>query len=271
MTTRILTGIGLLALLFFALWAGGWVFAVLWIACVLLAMHEVFSALTKAGNRPVAWPTWAALPISIPCFLLFEESDAIAILLGTVFLTFVIVCAIVLFRSEPQLFDMLVSVLPLFSVALPGMCLLALLRLPQAQQRILLSLAFFVPVIGDTAAYFVGVRYGRVKLNPVISPKKTVEGAVGGLVGSMLASLAIWLIALSAGADYYAFWHYLLIGFFGGLIGELGDLFASIIKRHCDIKDFGTIFPGHGGMMDRLDSILFVAAFMYVYYLIMLR
>jgi phosphatidate cytidylyltransferase len=270
MMTRILTGISLLALLLFALWMGGWVFSILWIACVLLAMAEEFHLLSGAGHRPVAWPTWLALIVSIPCFLLFDENSALPILMAMVFLTFCIVCASVLFRSEPRIEDMLMSLLPLLSIALPGMFMLAMGRLPEQMSRLLLTITFFVPVIGDTSAYFVGTRYGRVKLIPLISPKKTVEGALGGLLGSMLTSLGLYLIALTTGMTLPVVWHFVLIGLLGGVIGQLGDLFASIVKRHCNAKDFGTIFPGHGGMMDRLDSILFVAVFVYIYYLLML-
>ena len=120
------------------------------------------------------------------------------------------------------------------------------------------------------AAYFVGMRYGRVKLNPTISPKKTVEGAIGGLVGSTLTALVIFIIASILGMSPPSVIHFLIIGLCGGFVGQVGDLFASIIKRHCQIKDFGHIFPGHGGMMDRLDSILFVAVFIYTYYLLFL-
>lgn len=267
MTTRIITGAGLLAVLLIALYLGGWVFAVLWIAAVLIAVKEEFDAINKAGHRPVEWPTWASLLVSIPCFLLLMEYQAIAILGGCIFLTFLLVTAIVLFRRDPELTDILISVMPLLSIALPGMCLLALSRLPAEIQRILIALCFFVPVFGDTSAYFVGVRWGRVKLSPVVSPKKTVEGALGGLIGSVLTALVIYLIALSFGQQSFSVWHYLAIGLFGGLIGQVGDLFASSIKRHCGVKDFGNIFPGHGGMLDRLDSILFVAVFVYVYYL----
>ena len=136
--------------------------------------------------------------------------------------------------------------------------------------RVLLSLSFFVPTMGDMAAYFVGVRYGRAKLNPVISPKKTIEGAFGGLAGSLLTAVVIYLLAGILGLSQLPFWHFVVIGLVGGLAGQIGDLFASMVKRHCGVKDFGSIFPGHGGMMDRLDSILFVTVFVYIYYLIIL-
>ncbi|MHC1786239.1 MAG: phosphatidate cytidylyltransferase [Christensenellales bacterium] len=266
MMTRTLTGAGLFLLLFFALWMGGWVFAILWIACVLIAIGEEFRVLSAAGHRPVTWPTWAALLISIPSFLLLDETKSTGILIAMVFFTFLVVCTNVLFRSNPLLEDMLFSILPLMSVALPGMSLLALNGVTPSTQKVLLALAFLVPVIGDTSAYFVGVRYGRVKLNPIVSPKKTVEGAIGGLLGSLVTALAVYLLAQALGVRLPGIWHFAVIGLLGGLVGQIGDLFASIVKRHCQVKDFGTIFPGHGGMMDRLDSILFVAVFIYAYH-----
>lgn len=266
MTTRIITGVGLLALLLFALYMGGWVFAVLWTGAVCIALWEMFHALAAAGHRPVAWPTWAALIASIPCFLMLTASDAITILLAILYTTLMVVSLLVMFRHEPKLDDYLVSVLPIFAVALPGMCLLAMVRVePPVLQRMLLSLAFFVPVAGDALAYFVGVTYGHVKLNAIISPRKTVEGAVGGLIGSVAAAIAVYLTASAITSGLPPFWHFPLLGLAGGLASQTGDLFASLIKRHCNIKDYGNIFPGHGGMMDRLDSVLFMSVLVYLY------
>ena len=81
----------------------------------------------------------------------------------------------------------------------------------------------------------------------------------------MLTAFAIYLITLTFTSSLPGVWHFVLIGLIGGLVGQVGDLFASIIKRHSQVKDFGHIFPGHGGMLDRLDSILFVAVFVYIY------
>ena len=268
MTTRIITGAGLLALLGVALYFGGWVFAVLWTGAVCFAMWDMYRALAAAGQRPVAWPIWAALIASIPCFLLMTASAAITILMAILYCALMVVSLLIMFRDEPRLDDYLVSVLPIFAVALPGMCLLAMVRVePIALQRMLLALAFLVPVAGDALAYFVGVTYGHVKLNPVISPRKTVEGAVGGLVGSMLAAIAVYLAAMTLTSSLPPFWHFPLLGLVGGIASQTGDLFASLIKRHCNIKDYGNIFPGHGGMMDRLDSVLFMSVLVYLYQL----
>ncbi|MEG2450409.1 MAG: phosphatidate cytidylyltransferase [Clostridia bacterium] len=154
---------------------------------------------------------------------------------------------------------------------------------------IFLSLAFYIsfkyaafysilfvalmPLGADTFAYFVGSAIKGKKLCPRVSPKKTVAGAVGGLLGSMLVAVGMFLVfdyfSLFAAGGYVPFiahtvdgWQwktaliYLAIGFIGGIVAEIGDLVASRIKRELGIKDYGKIFPGHGGVMDRLDSIM---------------
>ena len=124
---------------------------------------------------------------------------------------------------------------------------------------------------GDTCAYFAGRAFGRHKLCPKVSPKKTVEGAVGGVLGTMLFGVII-TVAYSLIADRTeAFTQsnigvsmYLIIALLGvvaAVLGIYGDLFASVVKRQCGIKDYGTIFPGHGGILDRFDSVMFIAPF----------
>ena len=266
MTTRIITGFGLLALLFFALYFGGWIFSVLWVACVCIAMYEEFHVLSQCGHRPVAWPSWLALIVAVPGYLLLTEVAGLTLLMLLIMFTMMAVSVVVIFRNKPKLEDLLMSLLPLFSIVLPGLCMLALTRIsPVAEQRAFISLAFFIPVLGDSIAYFVGARFGRIKLVPEVSAKKTVEGAVAGLLGSMVAAGTIYLIAIMVSGMDVPFYHFVILGFLGGIIAQIGDLFASIVKRHCGVKDFGHIFPGHGGMMDRLDSILFVAVLVYLY------
>ncbi len=111
----------------------------------------------------------------------------------------------------------------------------------------------------DTCALFAGMAFGKHKLAPVVSPKKTVEGAVGGVVGAVaLMMLVVYLFNRFAGLDI----HYgaaALMGAAGAVIGQVGDLSFSIIKRQTGIKDYSHIFPGHGGVLDRFDSVVFVA------------
>ncbi|MDO4743666.1 MAG: phosphatidate cytidylyltransferase [bacterium] len=112
----------------------------------------------------------------------------------------------------------------------------------------------------DTGAYFVGVFFGKHKLAPSLSPKKTIEGCFGGIIGSGVVSLIIGLIFNSFSNEYRINFVLLIIfAMIFSVVGMIGDLFASYIKRSCGIKDYGNIMPGHGGVLDRFDSILFIA------------
>jgi phosphatidate cytidylyltransferase len=128
-----------------------------------------------------------------------------------------------------------------------------------------LFLIMVIVMTGDSAAFYVGSAFGKTKLYPAVSPKKSVEGSLGGLAGSVVGALlskAIYFPELTL-VDCFA--TALLLG----SLGQLGDLFESLLKRSCGVKDSGTIFPGHGGVLDRLDSILFAGpvAFYYAYFL----
>ncbi len=141
---------------------------------------------------------------------------------------------------------------------------LALLhQLPWGREWVFLVL--LVVMAGDTGAYFTGVSIGRRKLYPAISPNKSIEGALGGLVGSLLGALLakFWFLPILSTFDC------ILLGLGLGVLGQLGDLFESMLKRSFGVKDSGTLIPGHGGILDRLDSLLF--AFPPAYYYALIR
>ena len=128
----------------------------------------------------------------------------------------------------------------------------------------------FLAWVCDTCAYFTGMLFGRHKLCPKLSPKKTIEGAVGGVLGTMAAG-AVFGLLLPVGTDYYnerVIYACVLIGLAVGILSQFGDLLASGLKRDIGIKDFGTLIPGHGGIMDRFDSVIFVTPV--VYFLVVL-
>lgn len=122
--------------------------------------------------------------------------------------------------------------------------------------------------LGDAGAYFVGSAIGKHKLCPDISPKKTVEGAIGGVVttGIIFVIYAYFyrMVQLSMGVSDFSVNYIILavVGMVCAVLGMLGDLSASLVKRQTGIKDFGKLMPGHGGMLDRFDSVLFVAPFL---------
>ena len=121
----------------------------------------------------------------------------------------------------------------------------------------------------DTFAYFTGRFLGKHKLIPHVSPNKTVEGSVGGVVGAMVICIVYLLIVKNVFDTNMLQWSNVVVegavyGLVGGALSQLGDLIASAIKRDTGIKDFGWIFPGHGGFMDRFDSVMFIAPIMYI-------
>ena len=126
--------------------------------------------------------------------------------------------------------------------------------------------------ICDTCAYLTGMAIGKHKLAPVLSPKKSIEGAVGGVVGSALVGAAFGYFALErVFADQNVTWIAALICGVGAVISQVGDLAASGIKRNHDIKDYGKLIPGHGGIMDRFDSVLFKAPIIYYLAILLIR
>jgi len=121
-------------------------------------------------------------------------------------------------------------------------------------------------MITDVFAYFTGVTVGKTKIIPHISPKKTVEGSIGGALGCMLVMIAFGAFVINRpGVEYIPIYHFAILGLLCGVVSQLGDWAASSIKRSVEIKDFGKLIPGHGGIMDRVDSILFVAPLVYIY------
>lgn len=123
--------------------------------------------------------------------------------------------------------------------------------------KIYVWLIFIIAFATDTCAYFVGYAFGKHKLIPKVSPKKTIEGSIGGILGSTLICLAF---GYYFNIDLKVI---VILGFLGSIVAQVGDLFASSVKRYVGIKDYGKLIPGHGGILDRFDSVILVAPFVY--------
>ena len=123
--------------------------------------------------------------------------------------------------------------------------------------KIYVWLIFILAFMTDTCAYFSGYFFGKHKLIPQVSPKKTIEGSIGGILGSTVSCVVFgYLFDLNLV-------HMIIIGSVGSIVAQVGDLFASSIKRYIEIKDYGKLIPGHGGILDRFDSVIFTAPFVY--------
>ena len=286
MKTRVITAVvGLAVLAAVLAFFDTIVFDFVLSAICLLAIHEVFSAM---GFGKKQWYLYAAaVPFTLLVMLTSSQSVR-ALILPFCFLLvlFLNVCQI----AHVQTLDFgKLSGYVYFSGVIV-FCFYSLIHLkrclPFAQYRydaiyfILLILCFAWG--GDTAAYFAGRAFGKHKLAPIVSPHKTVEGAVGGVLGSMAAGCVLTLVYSLLSKTYNVLSihvlarHYMVLlgmGAVASVLGILGDLFASAVKRQAGIKDYGTIFPGHGGILDRFDSVMFIAPFVsiavrYFFYLL---
>ena len=128
----------------------------------------------------------------------------------------------------------------------------------------LYALIFICSSVCDTCALAAGMMFGKHKMAPVLSPKKTIEGAIGGVAGSAVCSVILSFVLKALNPEAVFHLQFLVIGICGALISMVGDLAASAIKRNHDIKDYGNLIPGHGGIMDRFDSIIFTAPLIYI-------
>ena len=250
MKTRIITAIvGILVLIGVLFTFDTLVFNFVIAAITLIAIHEIFKAL---GFGRKEWPMYAVfvpytLLIMLSSYQVWRRLVMPASFLMVLF--FVIFC----FYS----FIRLKELLPVETYGYDAMFF------------ILLILCFAWG--GDTCAYFAGRAFGKHKLCPVVSPKKTVEGAIGGVLGTMVFGVIATVIYSIAANRMEAFTRtnigvsmYVIIALLAcvaAVLGIYGDLFASVVKRQCGIKDYGTIFPGHGGILDRFDSVMFIAPF----------
>ena len=140
-----------------------------------------------------------------------------------------------------------------------------LIRSFEHGERLILFL-FLIVWLGDIAAYYWGKNFGKNPLALTISPKKTVEGAVAGIIGSLMAGVVaqVWFL------DQLAMVHCLLVALICGIIGQFGDLAESLLKRQVGVKDSSNLIPGHGGVLDRIDSLLFAGPVFYCYFKLML-
>jgi phosphatidate cytidylyltransferase len=126
-------------------------------------------------------------------------------------------------------------------------------------------LAMFTTFANDTGAFFIGRARGKHKLAPAISAAKTWEGAIGGLICAILAAIVIAMVLNLISPFTFKYWQIILLGFLVGLFAQLGDLVESLLKRNMGVKESGNLLPGHGGILDRFDSLIFVGAVVYYY------
>lgn len=245
---------------------------VLSIIC-LIGIHEVFNAM-GFGKRQ-----WYLFVVAVPYTLLImlttsEVARMLVLPVSFLLVLFFNVCLIA--NTKTLEFGKLSGYVYFGGVIV--FCFYSLIHLKRCLpfEKYRFDAVFFILLVlcfawgGDTAAYFTGRAFGKHKLAPVVSPNKTVEGAIGGVIGSMVIGVVVTFIygLISGRTESFTVnitaYHYLalvVMGAIASVLGIMGDLFASAVKRQVGIKDYGTIFPGHGGILDRFDSVMFIAPF----------
>ncbi len=275
MKTRVITAIvGIIVLIGVMFTFNTLIFNLVIAAITLIAVHEIYSAL---GFEKKDWLMYAVL---VPYTLLVMTCNYMVMRRLVMPVSFVLVTfyAIYLVVRNGTISYQKASGLLVFS-GIVIFCFYSFIRLKELLpvEQYGYDAVFFILLIlcfawgGDTCAYFAGRAFGKHKLCPVVSPKKTVEGAIGGVLGTMAFGVIITLVYSVAANRMEAFTRsnigvsmYVVIALLAcvaAVLGIYGDLFASVVKRQCGIKDYGTIFPGHGGILDRFDSVMFIAPF----------
>lgn len=168
---------------------------------------------------------------------------------------------IVIKKLEVNIVDVAITALSIIYV--PFLFSFIKLLFLQPNGRILVILAFASSIATDTFAYEFGSKFGKHKLSPVVSPKKSIEGSVAGIIGSILACTVVALITNTYFATEFNIILVAVMGLIFSIVGQIGDLAASSIKRYCGQKDFSNLLPGHGGILDRFDSVMFIAPIVY--------
>ena len=247
--TRLLSGIVLVAVALLTIISGGYV---LELYKVMKVREDHFNALEIAGYL-------GAVIYYVLMSLDFEKYGMMGVIISFMMFMFVYVFTYPKFKAD--------QVMPAFFGVVYVAVMLSFIYLTRnlPDGKFLVWLIFLCSWGCDTCAYCVGMLIGKHKMAPVLSPKKSVEGAVGGVAGAALLGV------IYAAATQGPMLEYAVICAIGALISMVGDLAASAIKRNQGIKDYGKLIPGHGGILDRFDSVIFTAPVIYFLSLVMIE
>ena len=267
MKQRILVAVvGIPLLLAVLCWAPDWATALLLAALSVIAAHELLTAVCGAEKAK----RWTALPAVTGALVIaavyfsgehYADSPAGMVLrwLIAAAVLALLLASVLTYGRPGALEQQDVSAMAVAGLVIPWAfsCMLQLRMLPHGAGMVLMPLV--AAFCSDSAALFTGMACGRHKMAPLVSPHKTVEGALGGIAGGVVGMVIFRIVFYFCTLVPLHIGWCVVIGLAGALMGELGDLSFSVIKRQVGIKDYGRLLPGHGGVLDRFDSVLFAA------------
>lgn len=265
MKTRIIVGALLVLLLITVLFFGGFLLLCVLAMFSLAAIYEMGLTFRKKGYDPITIPAYVFALAHPFVYYYFGLLFMIIVYMATVMATMIYA----LFTRRHTTNDIIPSLFILNYPTLFLMCMtLVYFSFDRSVALVASCMAYAAPECSDTFAYFGGTFLGKHKLCPTISPKKTVEGAAFALIGGTAFGVAlVYLQRLWGGAVQPIV--LIPLGLGCGLLSQFGDLFASLLKRWANVKDFSSVFPGHGGIIDRIDSIMFCTPLVLCVFLIM--
>ena len=267
MKQRILVAVvGIPLLLAVLCWAPDWATALLLAALSVIAAHELLTAVCGAEKAK----RWTALPAVTGALVIaavyfsgehYADSPAGTVLrwLITAAVLALLLASVLTYGRPGALVLQDVCVMAVAGLVIPWAfsSMLQLRMLPHGAGMVLMPLV--AAFCSDSAALFTGMACGRHKMAPLVSPHKTVEGALGGIAGGVVGMVIFRIVFYFCTLVPLHIGWCVVIGLAGALMGELGDLSFSVVKRQVGIKDYGRLLPGHGGVLDRFDSVLFAA------------
>ena len=238
-----------------------WAPAILVTAMCAMGAHELLHAV-GVKNKALRWTgVLAAALVPVEIYVTAWTECTFLPLLALVFV-FVLFALAIGNYGKPTAIPFGHLTMTLFAgLVFPSMlgCLLRL-RLVYELGPALVFVPLCISFGSDTFALFAGMLFGKHKLAPHVSPKKTVEGGIGGIVGGVFGMALMWaIIHWTIGYDLCTWWEAVILGVVGSVISQMGDLSFSVIKREFGVKDYGKLLPGHGGILDRFDSVTFVS------------
>jgi phosphatidate cytidylyltransferase len=255
LAARVIVAVIAIPIAIFLVWQGGEVLALGLAVLGVIALGELYTLMERV--RPPTLAGFLTLIALLAAALYGEQRHVVMILAAAFPVTFFL--ALARPRRANVSWAIAVTMFGVLWIGLPMVHAIWLrdLSIEQDGKTIVTGMGLLFDVliatfVGDTFAYFVGRAYGRSQFAPLISPNKTIEGLVGGVVGG---TMAFWCAGLYQ--DWLSGWDALLIGFLVAITAPLGDLFESLVKRDLEVKDTGSLFGAHGGVLDRLDAVLF--------------
>ena len=264
MIKRIITAILLILVMGLGIWLQGWPLRVILLISMVVSLSEMYRAFRRIGYDPVRWVGYVYCVLAVLAQAYYATLQDARLFNSISPAMFALVVGLlmgmtnIILKGKVAFDSMMATVFPMLY---PGLFFSLIIPLQDLDTRtastLALILAFFIASVNDTFALFIGLKFGKHRLSPEISPKKSWEGSIAGLVSSVLFAMLVpwgdrlppsvppsprtWRVSQPARS-------FGLLGLIAAALSQIGDLFASLVKRHCGIKDYGTIFPGHGGM-----------------------